>query len=73
MNAHNYKFPVLSLVKHKKTGNTYAVCCHCVLEYDLSPAYVYRLFDEGITDNTVWVRGAEEFEDGRFILIEQEY
>ena len=69
---HNFKFSPQSLVRHVKTGNVYIVRNHCVLEYDLKPAYIYQLFDEGIIENTIWVREAVEFEDGRFISIEQE-
>jgi hypothetical protein len=63
-----HKFDEGSLVKHVKTGNEYRIIegpDTCRLESTNKPAYAYR-DDAGI----LWVRDAEEMEDGRFQYIQ---
>ncbi len=52
-------------VRHLKTGGTYAVLMHALLEATREPAVVYRSDETG----QVWVRIAAEMHDGRFVKI----
>lgn len=52
------------LVRHVKTGGVYRIVAHCQLEATNRPAYAYRLME--VRDAPLWVRDADEMEDGRF-------
>lgn len=54
-----------SVWRHAKTGHHYLVLHTAVNEADLEPAVVYRRAFGG--PDTVWVRPASEFLDGRFV------
>ena len=56
-----------SRYRHTKTGGTYRLMYHALIEHNLLPAVVYR----SESDNTAWVRPALEFFDGRFQPIEE--
>jgi hypothetical protein len=72
------KFLHLSLVRHVNTGGIYRVIGlpaeGYVIEATHEPAYLYRAVVKGVGDRwildvtkpTVWVRSAQEMEDGRF-------
>jgi hypothetical protein len=49
-------------VRHKKTGNIYAVFALQVRESDLAPLVAYQSVQGG----PIWTRPAKEFFDGRF-------
>lgn len=51
--------------QHRRTGGTYRVIGHCVLESSNKVAVVYRDVDGG----PPWARRADEFMDGRFLRI----
>ncbi|MFT4103213.1 MAG: DUF1653 domain-containing protein [Burkholderiaceae bacterium] len=48
--------------RHLKTGGVYEVLTRGLNEADRTPVVVYRSVDSG----QVWVRSAEQFDDGRF-------
>lgn len=62
------------LVRHVKTGGVYRIVAHCQLEATNRPAYAYRLVEYRpdsylpleVRDAPLWVRDADEMEDGRF-------
>ena len=64
------EFRVGEVLVHRKTGRRYRVLIAadlCRLESSGEPAYAYRLDDAPASgDFTVWVRRADEMEDGRF-------
>jgi hypothetical protein len=64
------KFKPGDVLLHKKTNRKYRILLSadtCRLEADGAPAYAYSLEDaEFVGDLTVWVRRADEMEDGRF-------
>lgn len=51
------------ILYHKKTGGFYMVVGRCFIEKTMEDCYVYRG-----RDGRMWVRPAEEMEDGRFQL-----
>lgn len=71
------KFRAGTLVRHRKTGGIYRIAFDrrtCRLEANGKPAYAY--FPEGTVPGTlpdethpVWVRDADEMEDGRFARV----
>ncbi|HEY3696512.1 DUF1653 domain-containing protein [Phenylobacterium sp.] len=53
----------MNLYRHLKTGRIYAVLhAHAELESDRSVVVIYQ----GVDEETIWVRPASEFHDGRF-------
>lgn len=54
-----------SVWRHAKTSHLYLVLHAAVNEADLEPVVVYRRAFGG--PDTVWVRPASEFLDGRFV------
>lgn len=53
--------------KHVKTGGIYEILATGLIEATLMPCVIYSG-----NDGTVWVRPHDEFNDGRFVLIEPE-
>ena len=41
----DWKYLVGDSVRHLKTGNTYLICDHSVIEENLTPAYIYVAWD----------------------------
>lgn len=59
------KFPVLTSVRHVKSGRVYLiVAVNCRIEKDDVPAYAYM--EHHVPNATIWVRPQAEMEDGRF-------
>lgn len=56
--------PYLSQWKHVKSGDTYTVRMHVIIEATLQPAVVY--YKPYADSAETWVRPASEFFDGRF-------
>ena len=56
------KFFAGGIVKHVKTGRIYRILHYALFEHNTRPCYVY-VGSEGV----IWVRAAEEMEDGRFV------
>ncbi|MFT3803359.1 MAG: DUF1653 domain-containing protein [Burkholderiaceae bacterium] len=48
--------------RHLKTGGVYEVLTRGLNEADLTPVVIYR----NVASGQVWVRSAEQFDDGRF-------
>ena len=51
--------------RHRKTGGVYRLIARGCMESDLAPVTIYAA-----ADGTVWVRPTAEFNDGRFVPIE---
>ena len=58
--------PRRELVRHVKTHSIYEIIGYGKIEKDQTPVTIY----EQIWEGRIWVRPTEEFEDGRFELVE---
>jgi uncharacterized protein YdeI (BOF family) len=77
-------FCVGQIVVHRKTGGRYRIvigATDCRLEANGQAAYAYQRdaadspghgggHRPAATDTTIWVRAAEEMEDGRFVSLD---
>lgn len=57
--------PLGTTWKHARTGGTYKVIGHCVLESNGLAAVIYR----DTAGGPPWARRADEFMDGRFLRL----
>ena len=60
--------PYLSAWRHKKSGGSYTVQMHVIIEATLEPAVVY--YRQFADPRETWCRPASEFFDGRFEAIQ---
>lgn len=60
------RIPRRELVRHVKTRGIYEIIGYGKIEKDQTPVTIY----EQIWEGRIWVRPTEEFEDGRFELVE---
>lgn len=60
------RFNSLDRVRHLKTGNIYKIFGHCTYEPTNTECISYMG-----EDGRVWVRPAQEMEDGRFVLTDE--
>ena len=60
------RIPRRELVRHVKTRGIYEIIGYGKIEKDQTPVAIY----EQIWEGRIWVRPTEEFEDGRFELME---
>lgn len=58
--------PTGSLWKHRKSGGVYRIVGHALIENDVTPAIIYESLSG---DAGLWVRPADEFQDGRFAKV----